>query len=206
MVHIVLIRSGSTDYDLQGRIQGTLDVPLSEQGREEAVRAAEDLRSRALSAIYCAPCEAASQTAEIIAQILKVKVKSIENLRNLDHGLWQGMLVDEVKLKQPKVYRQWQEHPENVCPPDGEMLSQAAERIDDAVEKLVKRHRAGSIGLVVPEPLATLVANRLQGHELGDLWKPHNGCKCCREFDLPPAWRSENAFAGHSQATPSNGK
>jgi broad specificity phosphatase PhoE len=200
MVHFVLIRPGSTDYDLQGRIQGTLDVPLNEQGHDEVVRAIDDLRRQSLSVIYCAPCEAAVQTAEILGTALRVKVKPLESLRSLDQGLWQGMLIDEVKIKQPKVYRQWQEHPQNVCPPDGEMLSEASERIAEAVERLVKRHRTGSIGLVVAEPLATVLANRLQGNVLGDLWKTQNGCSCFQEFDLPHAWRSENGAiaSGHS--------
>jgi probable phosphoglycerate mutase len=207
MSQIVLIRPGSTDYDLQGRIQGTLDMPLCDLGREEVVRALEDLRHRSLAAIYCAPCEAAMQTAEIIGQALHVKVKPLENLRNLDQGLWQGMLVDEVRVKQPKVYRQWQEHPENVCPPDGEMLSEAAERIDEVTDKLAKKHRTGNVGLVVPEPLATLLASRLNGGELGDLWKTHNGCNCCQEFELHATGRrAEPGFATNGQATGSNGK
>jgi len=207
MVQIVLIRPGSTDYDLQGRIQGTLDMPLSDQGRDEVVRALDNLRGRSLAAIYCAPCEAAMQTAEIIGQALQVKVKPLDNLRNLDQGLWQGMLVDEVKVKQPKVYRQWQEHPENVCPPNGEMLAEAAERIDEAVEKLAKKHRTGNLGLVVPEPLATLLANRLSGGELGDLWKAHNGCNCCQEFELRSTGRrADVSFATNGQATGANGK
>jgi phosphoserine phosphatase len=203
MVQIVLIRPGSTDYDLQGRIQGTLDVPLSDQGRDEVSQAIDGLRGRSLTAIYCAPCEAAQETAEILGQALAVKVKPLENLRNLDQGLWQGMLVDEVRVKQPKVYRQWQEHPENVCPPEGEMLAEAAERIDDAMEKLVRKHRSGNIGLVVPEPLATLVAKRLSGGDVGDLWKAHNGCNCCQEFDLQaPGQRPLPGLAAH---LPGNG-
>ena len=203
MVQIVLIRPGSTDYDLQGRIQGTLDVPLSDQGRDEVLRAVDGLRGRSLTAIYCAPCEAAHETAEILARALQVKVKPVDNLRNLDQGLWQGMLVDEVRVKQPKVYRQWQEHPENVCPPEGEMLSEAADRIDEAMERLVRKHRSGNIGLVVPEPLATLVANRLSGGELGDLWKTQNGCNCCQEFELQsPGRRPDPAVVAK---VPSNG-
>jgi broad specificity phosphatase PhoE len=143
------------------------------------------------------------QTAEILGDALQVKVKSLDNLRNLDQGLWQGMLIDEVKIKQPKVYRQWQEHPENVCPPDGEMLPEASERIAEAVERLVKRHRGGNIGLVVGEPLATVLANRLHGNELGDLWKAQNGCTCFQEFDLPPTWRSTNGTVMNGQALPS---
>jgi probable phosphoglycerate mutase len=117
------------------------------------------------------------------------------------------MLVDEVKVKQPKVYRQWQEHPENVCPPDGEMLSEAAERIDAAIEKLGKRHRSGSIGLVVSEPLATLLAARLEGRAVGDLWKTQNGCTCCQEFDLRSSTRrGENGFVANGHVGESNGK
>ena len=56
-------------------------------------------------------------------------------MQNLDHGLWQGMLIEDVRRKQPKVYRQWQEQPETVCPPEGEMLSQAEERIRTAMAK-----------------------------------------------------------------------
>ena len=44
MVQIVLIRPGSTDYDEQGRIQGTLDIPLSEQGTREVERVIEEIR------------------------------------------------------------------------------------------------------------------------------------------------------------------
>ena len=73
------------------------------------------------------------QTAEQIARSLGVKRKKIERLQNLHQGLWEGMLVEDVRHKQPKVYRQWQEQPENVCPPEGEMLSEADQRVHAAV-------------------------------------------------------------------------
>ena len=92
-------------------------------------------------------------------------------MHNLDHGLWQGMLIDEVRLKQPKVYRQWQDRPRDTCPPGGEMLDQATERVRAAMAKLLKRHKDGVIGVVVPEPLASLVRCLLNHDELGDLWK-----------------------------------
>ncbi len=40
MPHFVLIRPGSTDYDQQGRIQGTLDIPLDDQGAEQVQQVA----------------------------------------------------------------------------------------------------------------------------------------------------------------------
>src|SRR5262245_16633960 len=125
MVQLILIRPGSTDYDQQSRIQGTLDIPLSEAGRKEASQAAEKLQPFQLAALYCAPCSSAEQTAAVIAEKLELKAKTIERLQNVNLGLWQGMLIDEVRRKQPKVYKQWQEHPESVHPPEGEMLADA---------------------------------------------------------------------------------
>jgi broad specificity phosphatase PhoE len=175
MLRLVLIRPGSTDYDVQQRIQGSLDIPLNEQGTAEAVQTAEQLRDKEIETIYAPVSQPAMQTAEIIAKALGIKLKKIERLQNFNQGLWQGMLVEDVHHKQPKVYRQWQEQPENVCPPEGEMLSAADDRVRAAVMKLLKRHKQGVIGLVVPEPLLSLV-RRFIGHgELGDLWKAPNG-------------------------------
>ncbi len=171
MTKIVLIRPGATDYDRQGRVQGTLDIPLNEEGIAEVSRAIEGLRELNLDVVYSPLCQPALATAEAVTEALDIRLKKLERFHNLDHGLWQGMLIEEVRLKQPKVYRQWQENPRSVCPPEGEMLMAAEERIRPLIAKLLKRHRDDTIGLVVPEPLASLVRRALGAGELGDLWK-----------------------------------
>ena len=171
MVQIVLIRPGSTDYDVQERILGSLDIPLNEQGLAEAAETADQLRDKALAAIYSPVSQPSLQTAEIIAKTLEIKLKKINRLENFHAGLWEGMLFEEVHHKQPKVYRQWQEQPENVCPPDGEMLGEADDRMRTAVMKLLKRHKEDAIGLVLPEPLLSLARRFLTHEPLGDLWK-----------------------------------
>jgi probable phosphoglycerate mutase len=175
MLSIVLIRPGSTDYDIQQRIQGSLDIPLNEQGIAEAAQTAASLGDKGIEVLYSPVSQPSLQTADIIAKALGVKLKKIERLQSLHQGLWEGMLIDEVRVKQPKVYRQWQEQPEIVCPPEGEMLSEADERVRAALVKLLKRHKEGVIGLVVPEPLLSLARRFITHNELGDLWKAPNG-------------------------------
>ena len=175
MLNIALIRPGSTDYDVQERIQGSLDIPLNEQGIAEAAQTAEFLRGKDLEIVYAPISQPAMQTAEIIAKALDIKLKKVERLQNLHQGLWEGMLIEDVRHKQPKVYRQWQEQPEIVCPPEGEMLGEADDRVRAALVKLLKRHKEDIIGLVLPEPLLSLARRFLTHGELGDLWKAPNG-------------------------------
>ncbi len=171
MLRIVLVRPGSTEYDEQERIQGALDIPLSAQGLAEVARITEELRGKEIEMVYASPCQPAEQTARAIAEGLHVKCKRLDRMQNLNYGLWQGMLLSDVHHKQSKVYRQWQEQPENVCPPEGEMLADAQQRVHAAMTKLLKRHKEGMFALVVSEPLATLVRHFFKHDELGDLWK-----------------------------------
>ncbi len=171
MTQIVLIRPGSTDYHEQKLIQGSLDVPLNADGNAEVKRLIEEICTLGLDAVYVSESEPALQTAEALAEALDVKCRKLDRLRNLDHGLWQGMAIDEIRLKQPKVYRQWQDAPECVCPPQGETLEAADGRVRSAMAKIMKRHKGGVVGLVVPEPLASLVRRYFTHAKLGDLWQ-----------------------------------
>jgi probable phosphoglycerate mutase len=163
-----------------------LSVPLNEQGSSEVTRLADELRGQGIEVVYSSPSDPAQQTGASLAAVLGVKYKRLDRLQNLNHGLWQGMLVDDVKKKQPKVYKQWQEQPENVRPPEGEMLSDAEDRIRAALTKLMKRHKVGTVGLVVPEPLASLVRRLIVHNELGDLWKAPTSHGCWEVLDLEP--------------------
>jgi probable phosphoglycerate mutase len=117
-----------------------------------------------------------------------LKVKTVEKLQNLNQGLWQGMLVSDVKAKQPKVYRQWQEQPETVCPPQGETLSAAKQRVSAALAKLVKKHKADRmVAIVVPEPLASVVRNVMRNEDWGDLWQSSTETAQWQLIDVPEA-------------------
>ena len=85
-----------------------------------------------------------------------------------------GPLLEEVKRKQPKVFKQWQENPETICPPEGEMLQAARDRIDFFLNKVYKKHKSGSIMVVVAEPLASLLVSVLEQSELKDISQTRN--------------------------------
>lgn len=171
MTQFLVIRPGSTDFDEQGRIKGTLDIPLSDAGTVQVSRIVAELHDQPINFLYASPSRSAEQTAKAIAADHKLKVKELEELQNLDHGLWHGKLIDEVRQSQPKVFRQLQDHPETVCPPEGEPVGAAMDRVKALLDRLRRKHRTGVVALVVPEPLASLVYSALSHCEVGDLWK-----------------------------------
>lgn len=161
MPDVVLIRPGCTDYDEQDRIQGTLDLPLNPLGQQQLRDVCERLRGVPIEIIYAAPGEPARSMAETLGEALDIPVKECEGLRNLDQGLWQGLRVEEVRRKYPRVLKQWQESPETICPPEGEFVADALFRIRKCLHKPLKRK--DPFAVVASEPLATLASCVIRG-------------------------------------------
>jgi len=86
------------------------------------------------------------------------------------------------------VYRQWQEQPETVCPPQGETLCSAKQRVQTVLAKLLKKHKPGTVlALVVPEPLASVVRHVLRHDEWGDLWRCAGSTAKWEVIEVPQA-------------------
>ena len=167
-MRIALIRAGATDYDQQGRVQGTLNIPLCDEGTGEVAQVIDEVRPLGLELLYASGSLAAQQTAEAIAFNLSIKLKHLEKLHNVDQGLWQGMQIEELKRKHPKIYRQWEDLCENVCPPQGETLGEAKDRVQTALKKILKKNGAAMVGVVAPRPLFDLFDVSLTSGECGE--------------------------------------
>lgn len=171
MCQMLIVRPGATALDEQERMKGSLDIPLSDVGKQQVLKAVDQIAKFPLAMIYCGPCESAVDTAKMLSEKANCKWKTCDWLRNLDHGLWQGKCIEEIKRQQPKLYRQVQENPNFFNPPEGESLAQAQQRVSKQLQKLQKKHASEVIAVVIPEPLATLIATQLKSSSINDFWK-----------------------------------
>lgn len=167
MATVVLVRPGCTDFDTQKRIQGSLDLPLNEKGQSLLPKIVALLQPLPIEAVFTGPCDPCLTTARTIAESLGVPLKEIDGLGNLNQGLWQGMSMDEARRKFPKVFKQWDEAPETVCPPEGETISQCHDRLLTALKKPFKKYE--TFAIVASEPLASLLSFILRGDAPEDL-------------------------------------
>lgn len=170
MPKMYVIQTGRTTWDDQTRVDSAPGAPLTESGQQDVQDVAKELASRAISIVYASPGQAEQETAQLVARALGAKVRVNKDLRELDYGLWQGLTREEIKRRQPSLYRQWTEAPASVRPPGGETLQEALERLGEAMRNILKRHRNGG-ALVVLRPVALgLVKCLLRRDGVESLW------------------------------------
>lgn len=98
MTRIALIRHGQTDWNVQGRIQGSTDIELNDTGREQALVAATSLQHSDIEwdAVLTSPLQRAAETARIIANSLSLPGPEIDaRLVERRYGKVEGLLAAE---------------------------------------------------------------------------------------------------------------
>jgi len=196
----LVVRPGETEFDGQSRLQGSLNLPLTEVGQQQVKQIIAELRlEQPFDVIYASTTEPAATTAQSIGDALGVPVRIMDGLANLHQGLWQGMPLEEIRRKHPRVYKQWEELPESVCAPDGEECDEAFDRVQQSLKKPLKRDE--SFVVVAPEPIATLISSLLRG-ESAQLTGPISRAGLLPQIERILPVPSE-PVAGESSALPS---
>ena len=123
---ISFVRHGETAHNRDGRLQGRVDLELSEKGLDQAARLASRFTGKAVAALITSPLLRARQTAAAIAEVCECDVEVDERLIELDYGEWDGRPLAEMRtdgglagLADP-----------NFSPPGGESLVAVSARVE----------------------------------------------------------------------------
>lgn len=149
MGSLVLIPWPETAWSAAGRIAGRTPLALTDQGKAQAAFWAEGLAPQGLDAVLCSDEQTSRETAGIVADRCNTGHKTVESLAEVDCGLWDGLTVDELKRRYPKIFKRWLSDPSSVCPPEGEDLAGAFTRIKTSIEQIVRKQRTRNIALVL---------------------------------------------------------
>ncbi len=163
MTIVAVVRPGWTDFDEQHRLIGSLDLPLNSRGEAQLATLIERLKSlsKPPDAIVCGTVQPAKGTAAAIAEAFDLTVRESEEFANLNLGLWQSSTIEDIGRRMSRIFHQWQEAPETVCPSEGEPWEVAVARVQRALKKPLRKFDA--LLIVASEPLASLVSSLLTG-------------------------------------------
>ncbi|MBT4020988.1 class I tRNA ligase family protein, partial [Candidatus Peribacteria bacterium] len=101
---LTLVRHGETDWNKVNKIKGHEDIPLNENGREEARNLALKLKKEKYDVVISSDLSRAAETAEIIAKELGIPhEQKLEILRERDIGSWTGRIMKDVLDEHPSI-------------------------------------------------------------------------------------------------------
>jgi 2,3-bisphosphoglycerate-dependent phosphoglycerate mutase len=143
MARLVLLRHGESQWNLENRFTGWVDVPLSAKGVEEAKQAGGKLRGFTFDRAFSSVLARANETLRIVLEVLgqaNIPIEKDKALNERMYGDLQGLNKAETAKKygdaQVKIWRRSYD----VKPPGGESLKDTAERALPYYEKMVKPH------------------------------------------------------------------
>src|SRR5262245_11493650 len=132
MPDLILLRHGQSQWNLENRFTGWIDVPLSAKGEEEARGAGMKLRGRKIDELFTSVLKRAVDTATLAletAGIAGVPTERDQALNERMYGDLQGLNKAEAAKKWGDAQiKQWRRS-YDVRPPGGESLADTAARV-----------------------------------------------------------------------------
>ena len=145
---IVAVRHGETAWNVEGRVQGHLDIPLNATGRWQVARLAAALVDEGIAAIYSSDLSRAVQTAQALGEALSLPVVTDPRLRERSFGVFQALTLAEVQARWPADARRWTQRDPDFAPEAGESLTAVSARCIGAVTALAQAHAGRTIAVI----------------------------------------------------------
>lgn len=131
MAKLVLVRHGQSQWNLENRFTGWVDIPLTEKGRLEARQGAEKIKEIRFAKAFTSLLIRAQETLDIVLEIIgqkEIPVEKDQALNERHYGDLQGLNKDEMRKKfGEEQVRLWRRS-YDVAPPGGESLKDTAAR------------------------------------------------------------------------------
>ena len=166
---VFLVRHGQTDWNVEGRIQGSKGIPLNKKGIKQAKELAKKFRQLTLTHIYSSPVQRAKQTALAISRSHNLRVTYEKDFRERGFGIVEGFTFEEFRKKYPhlppkEVGIDWRAS-------KGESLRQTMRRVLAAFKKTIRGHSPGDRVLIVSHGSALrCLIHQIHGGKPEDFW------------------------------------
>ena len=150
MTEILLIRHGETDWNVDKRLQGHIDIGLNAEGRRQALALGEAMAGEGIDAIFASDLQRARDTAQAVATVTGLDIGIDAGLRERCYGAFEGLRHAEVEQRYPEAYRLWKAREPDSRYPAGERQAETMrefyQRSVDAVQRaLAGGHRKVAI-------------------------------------------------------------
>lgn len=162
-MRIYLTRHGETLWNVERRLQGWRDSPLTESGLKNAQKLAERLKVIDFDIIYTSNQKRAIDTARILRGDQDTEIISLEELRELGFGKWEGMTLQEIEVVYPEEYSTYKKSPVRYKSVGGENIEELFQRVKKAIDHIISQEYSNvlivSHGVTIRAIVSTILGN-----------------------------------------------
>jgi len=169
MTALTFIRHGETDWNLQQRFQGQIDVPLNATGHAQAARLAARLATTPAELLFSSDLQRARETAAPLGHAWHLPVLPVPGLREQSFGVLEGLDVPTIQAQHPALWAQWLVHHADFALPGGESLRQFHARVMAAVGELVAAYAGRHLAIVTHGGVLDILWRNAKGISLDGL-------------------------------------
>ena len=174
---LILIRHGETDYSLERRYCGLTDAPLNEKGVEQAEELCRRLNGEGVDRVYSSDSRRALEFARMV--FTNKKIEAAPEFREMNFGVFEGLTYEEIMERHVEIYKKWLKDPLETVIPEGNSLVDFKERIEKALEKIVRVNRDKTLAIVTHAgPIKIIMGNIMKSKNiweinprLGSFWR-----------------------------------
>ncbi|WP_152396441.1 histidine phosphatase family protein [Paenibacillus guangzhouensis] len=152
-VTFYLVRHGETLFNVQGKMQGWSDAPLTEEGIHVAENLSRGLKGVPFVAAYSSTSERAMDTANIALKGRGISLITDKRLKEFNYGEWEGAKGEDILKQHPDMYT----NPNVFKQAGGESTQEVIDRMKAALTDIAEKHKStGGNVMVVAHGMATV--------------------------------------------------
>lgn len=171
MTEFYIVRHGQTNSNILQKCVGHKDVPLNDAGREQISRLAEKLHNVKFDAAYSSPLQRAVDTAAAATENQKnLNIAMSYGLIERDYGEWDDLSFAEIDALDHAEYMKWQENWISYTIPGGESAEDVQKRVDEALDKMLSKHKGERILIATHLGTARHILSHLLGLTTEQSW------------------------------------
>jgi len=144
----IVVRHGETQWNVERRVQGSGDSPLTAAGLAQAEAIGRRLARERFDALVSSDLGRAVQTAERIAAHCGLAIRTDPRLRERNFGAGEGMTYEEIDRAFPDAFSRDRQSDPDVVIPGGESRRQFHERVRAAFEALAREHDGRRVAVI----------------------------------------------------------
>lgn len=119
MSDVYMTRHGETEWNVEIRLQGRNNSPLTEAGIAGACLLKEQIKDIPFAECYTSPLPRALHTASILIGGRPVGLVPEKRLEEMDLGIWEGVRLEDAKAAYPEIFYNFRTRPELFSPVSG---------------------------------------------------------------------------------------